>query len=117
MEHPHRPLAGLARELFPEHALITLHGEIDIASAPDLRARLRTALDSAGPRAVIDLSGVTFCDVSGLALLVWAHRRAGAAGTDLVLAAPRPQLARLLEVTGLDRTFTVRRLVPCPAAA
>ncbi|MDL4815277.1 STAS domain-containing protein [Actinomadura opuntiae] len=99
--------AGLSRERFADHTVIALSGELDIASAPSLRERLRAALADAGPRVVIDLSGVTFCDVSGLGLLVGARRRTGPDGT-VVLASPRPTMARLLNVTGLDRTFTVR---------
>ncbi|QKG24308.1 STAS domain-containing protein [Actinomadura verrucosospora] len=99
--------AVLSREQHAGHTLIALGGELDIASAPSLRERLRVALIDAGPHVVIDLSGVTFCDVSGLALLIGARRRIGPGGT-LVLAGPRPQMVRLLHVTGLDRAFAVR---------
>jgi anti-sigma B factor antagonist len=99
---------GLSRAQRGEHTLITLNGELDIASAPSLRERLHAALIDTGPYVVIDLSGVVFCDASGLALLVDARRRIGPNGT-VVLAAPRPQLLRLLRVTGLDRVFTVHR--------
>jgi anti-sigma B factor antagonist len=112
---PHRtasPEAGLSREQRADHTVIALDGELDIASTPSLRERLHAALADAaaastGPRVVVDLSGVTFCDASGLALLVDARRRTGPGGT-VVLAGPRPQLLRLLRVTGLDRVFTVR---------
>lgn len=110
---------GLSREQRADHTVIALDGELDIASTPSLRERLHAALadaaladaalSDAGPRVVFDLSGVTFCDASGLALLVDARRRTGPGGT-VVLAAPRPQLLRLLRVTGLDRVFTVRSL-------
>ncbi|MFB4302274.1 STAS domain-containing protein [Actinomadura sp. NTSP31] len=101
------PEAGLRHEQLADHTLIALSGELDIASAPSLRERLRAALEDSGAHVVIDLSEVTFCDVSGLALLVGARRRTAPDGS-LVLASPRPQLARLLHVTGLDRAFTVR---------
>ncbi|MGI5324041.1 STAS domain-containing protein [Actinomadura nitritigenes] len=98
---------GLSREQRADHTVIALDGELDIASTPSLRERLHAALADAGPRVVVDLSGVTFCDASGLALLIDARRRIGPGGT-VVLAGPRPQLLRLLRVTGLDRVFTVR---------
>jgi anti-sigma B factor antagonist len=101
------PEAGLSREQFAEHTLIALSGELDIATAPSLRERLRVALMDARPRVVIDLAGVTFCDASWLALLVGARLRTGARDA-VVLTAPRPQVARLLQVTGLDRVFTVQ---------
>ncbi|MWA05585.1 anti-sigma factor antagonist [Actinomadura sp. LD22] len=111
---------GLSREQRGEHTLIALSGELDIASTPSLRERLHAALIDTGPYVVIDLSGVAFCDASGLALLIDARRRVGP-GRAVVLAAPRPQLLRLLHVTGLDRVFTVRQaaepLGARPAAA
>lgn len=105
---------GLSREQRADHTVIALDGELDIASTPSLRERLHSeladvALADPGPRVVLDLSGVTFCDASGLALLVDARRRTGPGGT-VVLDGPRPQLLRLLRVTGLDRVFTVRSL-------
>ncbi|QXJ22283.1 STAS domain-containing protein [Actinomadura graeca] len=105
---PAPPAAGLSRERLEEHTVIAIIGELDIASTPSLRERLNTALRNVGPRVVIDLSGVTFCDASGLALLVGARRRAEPAGTTMVLAAPRPQMAKLLRITGLTRAFTIR---------
>jgi anti-sigma B factor antagonist len=101
------PAAGLSRERFAEHTVITLTGDLDIASTPSLRERLHIALRNTGAHVVIDLSGVTFCDASGLALLVGARRRTEPRGTTVALAAPRPQLAKLLHVTGLFRVFTV----------
>lgn len=105
------PEARLSRERLAEHTVIAISGELDIASTPSLRERLHTALRDTGPYVVIDLSGVTFCDASGLALLVDARRRAGPKGTTVVLAAPRPQMARLLRLTGLARVFTIRSSV------
>jgi anti-sigma B factor antagonist len=105
------PGAGLTSERFADHTVIAVRGELDIASAPSLRERLRTALRDTGVYVIIDLSGVTFCDASGLALLVDARRRTEATGAAVVLVGPRPQPARLLQVTGLERAFTVRSSV------
>ncbi|WP_165958820.1 STAS domain-containing protein [Actinomadura sp. KC345] len=105
------PEAGLRRERFGEHTVIAISGDLDIASTPALRERLNAALRDTGPLVVIDLSGVTFCDASGLALLVGARRRTLPKGVTVVLAGPRPQVNRLLRVTGLSRVFTVRPTV------
>ena len=104
--------ASLSRKRLADHTVIAVTGELDIASTPYLRERLHTALRDTGAHVVIDVSGVTFCDASGLALLLDARRRVEAAGTTLVLSAPRPQLRRLLRLTGLARALTIR-----PAAA
>lgn len=105
-------VAGLSRERLPGYTVFSISGELDIASTPSLRERLHVALRDAGAHVVIDLSGVTFCDASGLAMLVGACRRTEAKGATVILAAPRPQLIKLLSVTGLFRAFTV-----CPSVA
>jgi anti-sigma B factor antagonist len=59
--------------------IVELHGEIDIAEAPALRERLNLALEATAEsrgRFIIDLTGVTFFDASGLAVLVGVQRRA-----------------------------------------
>lgn len=89
----------------PATTIVPLYGEIDIFTSPALRERLLRALRlSTGPL-VLDLSRVSFCDVSGLAVLVGTQRRARALGITLRLAAPRSQTVRLLRVTGLDRVL------------
>lgn len=90
----------------PATTIVSLYGEIDIFTSPALRERLLRALRlSTGPL-VLDLSRVSFCDVSGLAVLVGTQRRARALGITLRLAAPSSQTVRLLRVTGLDRFLT-----------
>ncbi|SNR36026.1 STAS domain-containing protein [Actinomadura mexicana] len=105
------PEAGLRREALTEHTVITITGDLDIASAPSLREPLEIALRDAGPLVVIDLSEVTFCDAAGLALLTGARRLTEPDGVALVLAAPSPHMVRLLRVSGLSRIFSVRPTV------
>jgi anti-anti-sigma factor len=99
--------AGLSVLSLPGFTIARLAGEIDIATTPALRERL---LSVPGPDVrllIIDLSGVSYCDVSGLAVLIGAQRRARGLGITVRLAAPRPQMARLLRVTGLESHFTI----------
>ena len=56
---------------------------------------------------VVDMSGVDFCDSTGMNVLLAAHRRAREQGGDLELAAPRPAVKKILQVTGLESVFTV----------
>ena len=94
------------------YTIATISGEIDIASAPVLREQLLGLLRPHASRIVIDLSGVTFCDASGLAVLVAASRRAGLLGGVLRLAAPAPLTAAVLRLTGLDSRFEIFATVP-----
>jgi len=56
---------------------------------------------------VVDLSGIEFCDSTGLSAFVVGHDRAAAAGGWLRLAAPTPFLDELLETVGLTNRIGV----------
>jgi anti-anti-sigma factor len=84
-----------------------LSGELDIASAPGLREQLLGLLRPGSSRLVIDLSKVSFCDASGLAVLVSTGRRARLLDGFLRLAAVSPQADRVLHVTGLHRHLPI----------
>lgn len=87
--------------------VVAVRGELDIASAPALRTELLGLLGPHARRIVVDLSEVTFCDSSGLAVLVGASRRAWLLGGVLRLAAPAPPVTAVLRLTGLDRHFEI----------
>lgn len=81
-----------------------------VAEATKVAASL--ALVAAGGHAVIlDLVGLEFIDSSGLAALVHARQHARRAGSDLLLAAPRQQVLRMLAVTRLIDVFVVQACV------
>jgi anti-anti-sigma factor len=90
-----------------ERWLVTLNGEHDLTTAPDLRSQFETILRSADT-VVIDLSNTTFIDSSTLSALIHADRLAEAGGCEqfgLVVAVDSPP-DRLLKLAGLERTFT-----------
>jgi anti-sigma B factor antagonist len=53
------------------------------------------------------MSGVEFCDSTGMNALLGALRRVRGRGGELELAAPRPAIMKILQVTGLDSVFTI----------
>ncbi|MDQ0798143.1 STAS domain-containing protein [Streptomyces sp. B1I3] len=83
-------------------AVIALTGEFDVATAPLVRARALELIASDHPDLITDLTGVTFCDSSGLGALVGIWRCAKDAGGSLILAAVPDRLGRLLHTTGMD---------------
>ena len=97
------PGLGLAAQTAGGITIAELTGELDIASAPALRDQLLSLLGPGSNRLVIDLSRVSFCDASGLAVLVNTARRARLLGGFLRLAAVSPQVGRVLNITGLHR--------------
>ena len=91
-----------------DYVIIALAGEIDLYTAPRLQSELTAALSGQSPaRIVVDMSGVDFCDSTGMNVLLAAHRLASERGGDLILAGPRPSVRKILEVTGLQSVFTV----------
>lgn len=88
-------------------AIAALGGELDIAAAPMLREKLLAMLGPAASRLIIDLSAISYADATGLAVLVATARRAGLLGGFLRLAAPSPEAADVLSITGLDRHLAI----------
>ena len=89
---------------------MSVAGEIDLYTAPKLHSELMTALSAtrgAPLHLVVDMTGVEFCDSTGMNVLLAAQRRAREAGGDLSLASPRPAIRKVLQVTGLESVFTV----------
>lgn len=86
-----------------------LIGEIDLASIGALEAAIdATEQDAAaGADVVLDMTGVTFLDSSGLRVLVTANDRLASAGSRLVIRRPAASVLRVLEITGLLSTITV----------
>jgi anti-sigma B factor antagonist len=88
-------------------AAIALHGELDVANAPELRAELMGHLD-AGRRVIrVDLQGVSFMDSAALSELVSATHRCTAEQGSLILTHPSARLYRVLALTGLDRILLI----------
>jgi anti-sigma B factor antagonist len=91
-----------------DHTIVTISGEIDLYTAPRLHSELVGLLDDDMPaRVVIDMSGVEFCDSTGMNVLLSCLRRARERGGELEIAAPKPAVRKILQVTGLDSVFTV----------
>jgi anti-anti-sigma factor len=89
-------------------------GELDYASADELRTVAAGLVLSPGQRLVIDLGGMEFCDSSGITALLAARNHAMAARADTVLAAVPANTSRVLRIVGLDQVFP---LYPDTAAA
>jgi anti-sigma B factor antagonist len=85
--------------------IVTLSGEIDMATSPDLRERLHALLGEGRSNMVIDLDGVGFVDSTALGVLVGTMKRARAAGGDVRLVCTQPRVAKVLEITRLDQAF------------
>ena len=83
------------------HILVTVVGEVDIATVGLLRECLAGLARRALPL-IIDLDEVTFMDATGLGALVGAARRAAAHGASLHVVCARPQTRMLVQLAGLE---------------
>ena len=86
---------------------VTVAGELDHGSHAALLHELSACIAAGRRRLLLDMSGVTFCDSTGLAVLVRLHKRAETAGGTLVLRSPVPRVHNLLTLTCLTRLFSV----------
>ncbi|GAY07432.1 STAS domain-containing protein [Pseudonocardia sp. N23] len=90
---------------------VTVRGELSYITAPAVDEQLR-ALPGPGPGhggadVVIDLAEVSFCDSSGLAALLSAHRRTSRRGGTVVLRSPQGPMRRILRLTGVEVLFEI----------
>ena len=94
--------------LQPGYAVISVAGEVDIATAPQLGHHL-AALAGSGRPVIADLDQVGFIDAAGLRVLAAAARQAAAAGGSLHVVSGRYQVRRVFALTGLDRQIPLAR--------
>ncbi|MFC4062760.1 STAS domain-containing protein [Planomonospora corallina] len=101
------PVFTASTGLHDDAVIMRAVGELDLAAAPILREQMERiwALPEVAVL-ILDLSELTFCDSTGLAVLVATSRRSRERGTRLMLAGVGGRLARLLAITGLSEAFT-----------
>ena len=83
--------------------MLTVRGELDLSTAPELREPLEQALQQDQPSILIDLTDCDFVDSTGVALIVEAWQRVdGQQDGRIALCCPNPQVRRVLEITGIE---------------
>jgi anti-sigma B factor antagonist len=90
----------------PSGPVIELAGDLDHHSAPEVRDLLPTLAIEPGRQLVVDLGAVTFCDSSGITVLLAARHHALAARATIALAAVPARVSRIFGIAGLDQVFT-----------
>ena len=88
-----------------DRAVVTVGGEVDLETAPQLGDHVLAALQDVSPHVVLDLTGVTFMDSTGLKVLLSIQRRADLANGSFAVVGATRTVRRILELTGLDQTF------------
>jgi anti-sigma B factor antagonist len=91
--------------------VFAISGELDQATAGELREPLQKAIDSGTRALMIDMTKCGFIDSTGLGVIVEAWKRLeerNGGRASLAICCPEPEVKRLLEVTGLDQAIAIR---------
>lgn len=88
-------------------AVTSVKGEIDVATAPQLRERLQRQASAGAATIIVDLLNVTFLDSTALGVLVGALKRSREAGGELRLVIEQPRILKVFEITGLTDVFPI----------
>jgi anti-sigma B factor antagonist len=94
-------------QLSPESYVVSVEGELDLHTAPELEQALGTILVRGGRNVVVDLVDLVFIDSTALATLVRAQPRFRSKGGRLLLVTEDRRILRTLQITGLDRVFDI----------
>jgi anti-sigma B factor antagonist len=87
--------------------VVSVAGEIDVATAPQLRERLQALVAAGNATIGVNLLDVTFLDSTALGVLVGALKRCREAGGDLRLVIAEPRILKVFEITGLTDVFPI----------
>ena len=86
--------------------VVSLRGDVDLEHSPKAREVLLDCVKR-GRKVLVDLSGVSYIDSSGVASLVEAFQRAKKSGVEFALVAVNAPALRVLELARLDKVFTI----------
>ena len=91
------------------YELLSVEGELDIATAPRMIAALNDALSDMDSPLIVDLSDVVFMDSTGLALLMNARSRVMRRGQGFAIVCPVGPISRVFEIADMVDSLRVCR--------
>ena len=101
----------------PETTVIAVSGEIDVYTAPKLREKLVSLVESGNYHLIVDMEGVEFLDSTGLGVLVGGLKRVRAHDGWIDLVSTQGRILRIFRITGLNKVFSIYDSVAQAAAA
>jgi len=87
--------------------VISVIGEIDVATAPQLRECLHGVIAQGQATVILNLLSVTFLDSTALGVLVGALKRCREHGGELHIVVTDARIRKIFEITGLDKIFRI----------
>jgi anti-sigma B factor antagonist len=79
-----------------------LRGDVDLASAAEVRSELRAIIRDRDSHVLIDCSQLTFIDSTGIAVLLEAHRDLKAQGREMLVTNVSSRCMKVFDILGLD---------------
>ena len=96
---------GCALRRTGQNGIVTVPAEVDVTNSGEVRQVLLAAASQHLPILIIDMSGTTFCDSTGVQAIVAAHQQAAANGTVLRLVATG--VLHIFTVVGVDQLIPI----------
>jgi anti-sigma B factor antagonist len=103
---PAKPEFSVAAAAYEGHMVVTVRGDLDLRSAPEMDTAIGAALRMHPYTLTVDLSAVTFMDSSACRSLVQARQEAFKSAVELELRGITDSCRRTLELLKLDKLFT-----------
>lgn len=93
-----------------DYTFVTVHGEIDLYNARQLKENVALAADRAGsPDLILDIMDVDYIDSTGLGILIGIKRRTTENNGKLVLVLRSERINKLFAITGLSNIFAIAK--------
>jgi len=86
---------------------VVITGELDISTVPSFNKQLSDLETSSAPKLILDLSGITFMDSTGLSAVLVSEMQARMRGQRFVVVAGPPHVHELFKLTGVDNFLEV----------
>lgn len=87
--------------------LVVTEGELDHHLATKIRREIDAAISADTRNIIFDFSGLTFMDSSGIGMIMGRYKKSQKYGGKVIVAAPKPQVKRILEISGLLNIITL----------
>lgn len=96
-------------EIKRDGATLYLSGDFDVRHTADVRLAIHELLNEGADTVVLEVSGVSYVDLTALRVVAMATKLAGRSGQRLVLRGCSPKVVRMLHLTRLARVVHVER--------
>jgi anti-sigma B factor antagonist len=97
----------ISSSVVDDRTVVQVAGEIDVYTAPQLRELLDQQIDAGRYQLVVDLSGVSFMDSTGLGVLVGRLKQIRLHDGSMQLVCAQDRVLKVFVITGLDKVFAI----------